>query len=242
MYKAGGYAYISSADDFISGNTCRLQVWFKDALGSALNNDPTYESFKMYGLAYTNADMMYSNIDVSSPNYGQMGYHAQLPRDQWVYLTVSNAVNNSNIGLEDDLPTNTVPGVFMMPLDAAQINVQAYEYSPVAADVPTPEYPGVGADSVYWDEMRLIQVVPVTDLIASVSSGNINLRFSAGAGLNYAIQYKTNLTDATWRVLTDNVTAPESWATNPASTGITYPVTVSDRVTAHSRFYRVQAH
>ena len=49
----------------------------------------------MYGLAYTNVDMQYTNIDTSSSKFGQVGYHAQLPRDQWVYLPVTNVVNNA---------------------------------------------------------------------------------------------------------------------------------------------------
>ena len=104
IWKAGGWAYISSTNDFIAGNTERIQIWFKDADGVAVPGTPTYESFKIYGLAYTNADMQYTNIDTSSPNFGQVGYHAQLPRDQWVYLTVSNVVNNGGIGLGGDLP------------------------------------------------------------------------------------------------------------------------------------------
>jgi hypothetical protein len=78
--------------------------------------------------------------------------------------------------------------------------------------------------------MQLIQVVPVTNLTASVSGNNINLSFSAGAGLDYSVLYKTNLTDATWSVLANNIT--------DLCTNVT--VTVTDTLTAHSRFYRVQ--
>jgi hypothetical protein len=235
IWKAGGWAYISSTNDFIAGNTCRIQIWFKDADGNTVPGTPTYESFKIYGLAYTNADMQYTNIDTSSPNFGQVGYHAQLPRDQWVYLTVSNVVNNAGIRLGDDLPYNTLPGgVFMVPTNTtppvAQINFQVYEYCPVAADNPNPPYPGSASDAVYWDDMQLIQVVPVTNLTASVSGNNINLSFSAGAGLDYSVLYKTNLTDATWSVLANNIT--------DLCTNVT--VTVTDTLTAHSRFYRVQ--
>ena len=233
VWKAGGWAYISSTNDFIAGNTCRIQIWFRDANGIAVPGTPTYESFKIYGLAYTNADMQYTNIDTSSPNIGQVGYHAQLPRDQWCYLTVSNVVNNGGIGLGSDLPWNTLPtGCFMVPTNTtppvAQIEIQVYEYCPVAAD--NPPYPGSASDAVYWDEMQLIQVVPVTNLTASVSGNNINLSFSAGAGLDYSVLYKTNLTDATWSVLANNIT--------DLCTNVT--VTVTDTLTAHSRFYRVQ--
>ncbi len=69
------------------------------------------KSFKIYGLGYTNADAQYTCIDTSSPNVGQTLYHQQLPRDQWVYLPVTNIVNNGGIGLADDLPYNTFPAV-----------------------------------------------------------------------------------------------------------------------------------
>jgi hypothetical protein len=240
IWKAGGWTYISSANDFVAGNTCRVQIWFLNSVGGAVTGGtPTYESFKLYGLGYTNVDAQYTNIDTSSPNFGQVGYHAQLPRDQWIFLPVTNVVNNGGIGLGDDLPYNTLTnGYFMVPANSAAINFQVYEYCPVANDNPQADLGGSGADATYWDDMLLIQVLPVTDLKASVGSNNVNLSFSAGAGLSYAVLYKTNLADATWNVLT-NVAAPNSWATNPASIGTTYPLTVSDPATAHSRFYRV---
>jgi len=116
-----------------------------------------------------------------------------------------------------------------------------YEYCPVAADNPQADLGGSASDAVYWDDMELIQVLPVTNLTATVSGGNANLSFAAGAGLNYSVLYKTNLTDATWNVLT-NVAAPLSWQTNTTVTTTTYPLTVTDSVSGqHSRFYRVQS-
>lgn len=256
-WKAAGYAYISSSNDFTAGNTCRLQIWFKEADGNtAVPGTPTYESFKIYGLAYTNADMQYTNIDTSSADFGQVGYHAQLPRDQWCFLTVSNAVNNpagsTSVGLflDYDLPTNTLPnGIFMVPTNttpaAANINLQVYEYSPLATDTNSlgqpPEYLGNATDAVYWDDMELIQILPVTDLTASVSGNTMTLSFSAGAGLDYSVLYKTNLSDATWSTLT-TVTAPWSWQTNVQSIGTSTNVTVSDLITAQSRFYMLLVH
>jgi hypothetical protein len=243
IWKAGGWAYISSANDFVAGNTCRVQIWFLNSVGGAVTGGtPTYESFKLYGLGYTNADAQYTNIDTSSPNFGQVGYHVQLARDQWVYLPVTNVVNNGGIGLGDDLPYNTLTnGYFMVPTNSAAINFQVYEYCPVAGDNPQADLGGSGADATYWDDMLLIQVLPVTNLTASVSANNVNLSFAAGAGLNYSVLYKINLTDATWNVLT-NVAAPLSWQTNTTVTTTTYPLTVTDSVSGqHSRFYRVQS-
>ena len=46
VWKAGGWAYVSSENDFYGGNTCRLQIWFKDANGNTVAGTPTFESFK----------------------------------------------------------------------------------------------------------------------------------------------------------------------------------------------------
>ena len=244
LWKAGGWVYLPSSNDFYDGNTCRIQIWFRDANGNTVAGTPTFESFKLYGLGYTNTDAQYTNIDTSSSNFGQVGNHAQLPRDQWVFLPVTNIVNNGGIGIGDDLPYNTWSnGYFVVPTNStvAQINFQVYEYCPVAADNPQADLTGNAADATYWDDMQLIQVLPVTDLKASVGGGNVTLSFSAGAGLNYAVLYKTNLSDATWNVLANNIAAPLSWQTNITSVGTTYPVTVSDTRTSRSRFYRVQS-
>jgi hypothetical protein len=245
VWKAGGWAYISSTNDFGGGNTCRLQIWFKDSNGTTVPGTSTFESFKLYGLGYTNSDAQYTNIDTSSPNNGQTLYHTQLPRDQWVYMPVTNVVNTAGIGLGDDLPYNTFPsGDFTVPTNSTigEINFQVYEYCPVAADNPQADLPGDAADAVYWDDMELIQVVPPTNFTATVSGHTVNLSFSGQAGLAFAVLYKTNLTNATWSVLTNNVTPPVSWQTNTTSVGTFYPLTVSDSTSgANTRFYRIQA-
>lgn len=243
LWKAGGYAYVSTTNDFVQGNTCRLQIWFLNSLGGAATpGTPTYESFKIYGLGYTNADAQYVDINTNSPTYGQTLYHTQLPRDQWVSMPVTNEVNNGGIGLADDLPYATLPtGYFTVPTNSTAINFQVYEYCPVAADNPQADLTGAALDSVYWDDMTLIQVAPVTNLTATVSGGNVNLSFNAGAGLNYAVLYKTNLTDSSWNTLT-TVAAPMTWQTNTTVLTTQYPLTVTDSVSGqHSRFYKVQS-
>src|SRR5258708_36354968 len=114
-----------------------------------------------------------------------------------------------------------------MPADAGLINYQIYELVPIASDTNSFS-PGVASDAVYWDDQQLIQVTNVPDLRATISAGNVNLSFSTGPGLDYAILYKTNLTDTNWIVLTNNVIAPLSWQTNVNSVGTTYPMTISD--------------
>ncbi len=237
LLQAGGYAYVSSLNDFAGLNTERIQIWFcQDTAGNPVAGSQILESFKIYGLDYTNSANAYTNIDVSSPNYGQVLIHDQLPRDQWVFLGVTNITDQYFGGLYpagDDLPTNTLAnGYFVVPAGANYIKFQVYENVPAG---------GNPADAVYWDEMRLIQVTPVPDLKASVSGGTVNLTFSAGPALSYTMLYKTNLADTTWSILSNNITAPLSWQTNTASVGISYPITVTDVPGAKTRFYRVQS-
>jgi len=237
LLQAGGYAYISSLNDFTSVNTERVQVWFvQDTSGTPVAGSQILESFKIYGLDYTNSPAyLYTNIDVSSPSNGMVMLHDQLPRNQWCYLGVTNITDQyfgGNYPAGDDLPTNTLPnGYFQVPVGANYIKFQVYENNPG----------GNAADAVYWDEMRLIQVAPVPDLKATASGGNINLTFSAGPALSYSVLYKTNLTDTAWNILSNNITAPLTWQTNTASVGITYPITVTDIPGGKTRFYRVQS-
>jgi hypothetical protein len=89
--------------------------------------------------------------------------------------------------------------------------------------------------------MMLVQIVPAQFLTASLNGTNINLSFGAGAGLNYMVFYKTNLTDITWLSLT-NVQAPSWWQNDTDSCGGSisyYPITVTNSITTQSRFYRV---
>jgi len=162
-------------------------------------------------------------------------------------------VTDAGIGLQSDLPYNTFPsGDFTVPTNSTigEINFQVYEYCPVAADNPQADLGGSALDAVYWDDMQLIQVVPPTNFTARVSGHTVNLSFAGQAGLSFAVLYKTNLTDATWSVLTNNVAAPLSWQTNVNYTSLPsnnvgtfyYPITASDSTSgANSRFYRIQA-
>src|SRR5664280_977813 len=103
VWKAAGHVYITSTvDDFAGSNTCRLQVWFQDA--SNVHIGPTYESFKIFGLGYTNV-------------------YPMLPRDTWVYLPVTNMVDAT------DTPTNFVENL-VAPAGASVINYQVYYYHP----------------------------------------------------------------------------------------------------------------
>ncbi len=191
VWKAAGHAYITSTYDNLSAsNTCRLQVHFCDVNTNQIG--PTYESFKIYGAGYT-----------SQP---------QMARDTWVYLPVTNVVDNT------DTPTNTVQD-FVAPSGAVSIAYQVYYYSP----------PGLGGTggSVYWDDMELYQVIPTT-ITPTVSGTSYKISFATRGGSTYAVLYKNNLTDPTWSVLQGNI----------PGTGTT--VTVTDTITGKTKFYLVQ--
>ena len=188
---------ISSLNDFTSVNTERVQVWFVQVHqrnpGRRL---PILESFKIYGLDYTNSPAyLYTNVDVSSPSNGMVMLHDQLPRDQWCYLGVTNITDqyfSGNYPAGDDLPTNTLAnGYFQVPVGANYIKFQVYENNPG----------GNAADAVYWDEMRLTDLAPVPSLKATASGGSVNLTFSARPALSYTVLYKTNLTDTAWNIV-----------------------------------------
>jgi len=188
VWKAAGHAYITSTVDNLSAsNTCRVQVHFNNAAGTQIG--PTYESFKIYGTGFTT--------------------YPQLPRDTWVYLPVTNVVDNT------DTPTNTVQ-TFVAPAGAASISYQVYYY-----------HPGSTGGSVFWDDMELYQVIPVT-VTPSVSGSTYKISFATRGGSTYAVLYKNNLTDPAWSVLQGNI----------AGTGGT--VTVTDPITGKTRFYQVQ--
>jgi hypothetical protein len=193
VWKAAGHAYITSTyDNFAGSNTCRLQVWFQDNANNHIG--PAYESFKIWGLGYTNV-------------------YPMMPRDTWVYLPVTNVVDAA------DVPTNFVQN-FVAPAGASVINYQVYYYHPA----------GQPGGSVFWDDMELYQLFPVTNMTASASGNNVNVSFTSRGGSLYSVEYKNNLPDATWTVLTNGI---------PGSGGIT---TVTEPKSASKRFYRVQTY
>lgn len=191
VWKAAGHAYITSTtDNFAGSNTCRLQVWFQDNSNNHIG--PTYESFKIWGLGYTNV-------------------YPMMPRDTWVYLPVTNVVDLS------DTPTNFVPN-FVAPPGAAVINYQVYYYHPA----------GQPGGSVFWDDMELYQLFPVTNFTASLTGNIVNLSFLSRGGSVYSLLYRTNIADVNWYVLTNGI---------PGTGGI---ITVTDPVNRPQRYYRVQ--
>lgn len=83
-----------------------------------------------------------------------------------------------------------------------------------------------GAGSVYFDNMSLDLKAPVR-MTAKRVGNSIELSFPAQVGVNYEVLYKTNLTDATWQVLT---TVKGSLAGQAS---------VTDAIGAAAKYYRV---
>ena len=73
----------------------------------------------------------------------------------------------------------------------------------------------------------LVEVKVYSPLTAAHSAGNVDLAFPTVINHNYTVQYKTNLTDGTWRILN---------TTNGTGTTIKVPESTGS---AKSRFYRL---
>jgi hypothetical protein len=76
--------------------------------------------------------------------------------------------------------------------------------------------------------VNYFMLVPVFAIRATQSGGNAVISFPAQAGFNYQVEYKTNITDATWISL------------GSARPGFNGTMSVNDPATAGTRFYRVQ--
>ncbi len=88
-------------------------------------------------------------------------------------------------------------------------------------------------DACMSDVLRFFGVLAPPNLLplqADVTNHAVTLTWSTSAGLNYRVQFKTNLTDATWQNLGSDVTA----------TNITAMKTDAGLGSAPQRFYRVQ--
>jgi hypothetical protein len=88
----------------------------------------------------------------------------------------------------------------------------------------------LGHDEANVNFLMLVPTTPAPRLTASRSSGNVVITFVAQTGFSYQVQYKTNLTDATWNPLGSAI---------PGNNAVH---TVSDPIAGASRFYRVQIH
>jgi hypothetical protein len=115
-----------------------------------------------------------------------------------------------------DTPTNFVEN-FVAPAGASVINYQVYYYHPA----------GNTGGSTFWDDMELYQLFPASNIVVTVNGNNVNIAFPSRGGSLYNVEYKNNLTDPSWTVLTSNV----------AGTGSI--LNIPDTKQA-KRFYRVQ--
>lgn len=85
-----------------------------------------------------------------------------------------------------------------------------------------------GQPEVNVNFLMLVQTTPDLILKASVNGGTITISFPTVTGTNYQVQYKQNLTDASWTDLGSPVAG---------NNGIQ---SVTDNVTGVSRFYRIE--
>jgi hypothetical protein len=217
VYDGGtdnGFYYTSGA---ITNGVTPGSVW--KAAGHAYITS-TYDNLSASNTCRLQVHFCDVNTNQIGPTYESFkiygtGYttQTQMPRDTWEYLPVTNVVDQT------DTPTNTVQD-FVAPAGAVSIAYQVYYYAPGGV------LSGTGG-SVYWDDMELYQLIPVT-ITPSVSGTSYQISFATRGGSTYTVYYKNNLTDPAWSVLQGNI----------AGTGTT--VTVTDTISAHPRFYQVQ--
>jgi hypothetical protein len=75
----------------------------------------------------------------------------------------------------------------------------------------------------------MISVPQFQALQSPTSGGSVTLNWSTSSGLKYRVQYKTNLTDATWQTLGADILATNT-VTSATDSGVT---------NAPQRFYRI---
>jgi hypothetical protein len=89
---------------------------------------------------------------------------------------------------------------------------------------------GTTPNEVNVNFLMLVPTTPKPRLTASVVGGNISISFATQTGYSYQVQYKNNLTDATWTPLGGAISGNGSIQS------------ASDSGAGASRFYRVQVH
>lgn len=85
-----------------------------------------------------------------------------------------------------------------------------------------------GQPEVNVNFLMLVPATPEPKLTASISGGQVTISFPTQTGYSYQVQYKNNLTDATWQNL--GAALPGTGATRSAQ----------DAASLSNRFYRVQ--
>jgi len=131
------------------------------------------------------------------------------PADTWINFSMTNAYVYSSTFV----PLGTAP-YLLAPAGTAWVRTQITYANPVGG-------------SVYVDNLDLMLKSPVAK--AAASGSNIQISFPTLFGPTYQVLYKTNLTDASWTLLTSVV-------------GDGTVKSVSDPATSKTRFYTVQTH
>jgi hypothetical protein len=192
-------------------------VWKADGYGYMSSSDPLMPSGTTPPDPATNNTECWIEVsfrDGTGGNilsiYKSSVIDSNFATDAWVHLPVSNRFDNFNF------TTNIGSGPYMVaPTNAHSVRFQV-----------TYRSLEFGSGAAYWDNLALYRIVPVT-VAVSRSAGNINISFATRGASTYQVQYKTNLTDSAWQVLT-------------TITGDGLNHTVTDPTTGTTRFYRVQ--
>jgi hypothetical protein len=87
---------------------------------------------------------------------------------------------------------------------------------------------GTSGNEVNVNFLMLVATAPTPMLTATVSGGNVHISFPTQTGYTYQLQYKTNLTDASWTPLGGGLAGNGSVQT------------INDSAAGNSRFYRVE--
>jgi hypothetical protein len=154
----------------------------------------------------------------------------------WIEVTFRNNTGGIiSISKSAVIDTNTTPSTWIyLPVtnqvslaDNSVIGTSKYLVAPdgtVSVRYQT-TYHALSGGSVLFDDLRLLQKIPVT-ITPSLSGGNMRITFTTRGAATYAVIYKNNLTDANWTTLT-------------TVTGDGSVKTVTDAATGAHRFYQV---
>jgi hypothetical protein len=206
--------------------------------GMNVNNDviTLQPNTYLYDGATDSMDPNYINLDGTAAAYIEQDWYAQndsLVGDTLVFagICTSNSLDPSytatawikvsqDWSVENRYDTNLVAGKpFVLTVPASATTGKNYAQFGFAIWGPD-------NSSTNPITQRAVEVKVYSPLSGAHSGGNLNLGFPTVINHSYTLQYKTNLTDSTWKSLSTN-----------NGTGTT--VTVPDATTSARRFYRL---
>ncbi|HZT22901.1 MAG TPA: hypothetical protein VFB55_08335 [Verrucomicrobiae bacterium] len=165
----------------------------------------------------TGYDMLH--LDIWTPNANQLGIKLVSltagTQDPQVNIPPSSGLITSNHWVGLDIPLSAFKAV-RPDWDPSNLQQMLLVDNSTAG-------PGIQGGTFYVDN---VYFYTAPSLAAGISGGQLTLSVPTRSGVNYTVQYKTNLTDATWQTLTN--------FTGDGSTPI-----LSEPLDQPSRFYRL---